>query len=175
MPSVESVYQSTTDFIHLKYILDQQVKETNAQKVVELGTNVGDSTRVFANALLGTGGKLLTIDIEPPVRNWHKEIPYPNVAFVTQDSLKVNFAEEIDLLFIDSDHHKNHVLSELRKYGIWVRVGGRILLHDITHSEYGKEITEAVNEWSKEVGIKNWQAYNVQHGLGVIEVDHPLR
>ena len=170
MPSVDTVPQTTGDFSQLKYIIEVQVREVGAKKILELGTDVGDSTRIFSNVLLETSGKLLTIDIVPPKEDWPTQHPCPNVMFVTGDSLKVDFAEEVDILFIDSNHHKEHVLEELRRYGKWVRKGGRILLHDIIHSEFGVGISEAITEWCKEVNIPTWERYEIQHGLGVIKI-----
>ena len=51
---VDAIPQTTQDFASIKYLMYQLVLEGKYQKVLEIGTNVGDSTRIFSAALQAT-------------------------------------------------------------------------------------------------------------------------
>ena len=174
MPSpVDAIPQTTPDFAAIKYLMYQLVLDGKYQRVVEIGTNVGDSTRIFSTALQATNGKLWTIDLEPPTSNWPEQWPVKNIEFIKSDSLLCPWSQEIDVLFLDGNHEAPHVKAELVKYGPWVLVGGKILAHDIHHSQFGPGITSAIHEWCHGMQLC-WTDYPHQHGLAVIEVSHPL-
>lgn len=173
-PFINSIFQFTQDFRENKELIFNAVTSLNARVVVELGTDVGDSTRILASALMRTGGHLWTIDVARP--NWEmthirrvnnslgtdttEASPMPQVmeyfkdvvTVITSDSLKVDWKSGIDLLFIDSLHEAFHVASELEKYGTLVRVGGLILLHDTHHKQFGDGIRGAIEVWAKSKG-----------------------
>ena len=173
-PFIDSIFQWTQDFRENKELLFNAVLQVNAKVVVELGTDVGDSTRIFASALARTQGHLWTIDINRP--DWEHQIirrvntalgidttepsPMPEVmrhfaqfiTVITSNSLQVNWRSWIDLLFIDSNHEATHVSSELEKYGSLVRKEGLILLHDTHHRQFGEGIRKSLEEWAKAKG-----------------------
>ena len=169
-PFIDSIYQQTTDFLEHKELIFSAVLQLNAKVVVELGTDVGDSTRILASALFRTQGHLWTIDLAPP--RWNEEVMalYKHLlTLITSDSLTYPWTNQIDLLMIDSDHSKDHVKKELDKYGVLVKRGGFIILHDTHHSAFGGGITEAINEWTQLRGLP-WKDFPEHHGLGVIYV-----
>lgn len=145
--------------------LGKAVKELQAKTVVELGTNYGFSTRELSTALRETGGKLYTIDINPPIDNWpQKWGKADNVVFIQHDSTTVDTSglkDPIDLLFIDDRHTYRHLLQVLRKYAPLVRVGGRIYIDDPTHCDgtqqtemnCGASVCWAAALWCREVKL----------------------
>ena len=177
---IDAIPQTTGDFEAFKFLLHDIVIQHRYQRVVEVGTDVGDSTRVFSSALQATAGQLITIDKVAPKNNWPETCinggPWPikNIKFITSDVKLLQWKEPIDLLFLDGDHTYEALQWELSNLGIHVREGGKVLCHDIYHSEFGEPITKAVKEWAK-LHELCWTAYPHQHGLAIIEVSHPLQ
>ena len=169
MPSLDTIPQITQDFAQLKQLLYDTVLELKAQAVLEIGTDVGDSTRIFATALRETGGHLWTVDLVAP--KWPEGwlTPYPNVTLLTCDSLLLPWEVTVDLLFLDGNHDKDHVAQELEKFGKWVRSHGQILVHDTIHNEFGEGIRSVAVEYARQHGY-GWMNHQIQHGLGVIDV-----
>mgnify|MGYP001599379898 FL=1 len=179
MPStreeIDAVPQITQVYAAQKLMMYVAVIYYQVKKAMETGTDVGDSARIFATALRKTGGQILSIDIKDVDRAWAKD--YPNVGFVKGDTAQLEFKTEIELLFLD-DHTegmdiKAHVLMELKKFGVWVKKGGVILIHDTLHDKFGVHITQAIREWTKEVGLR-WMEDTQQHGMALIEVSRDL-
>lgn len=171
---IDAIPQTTQDFEAFKFLLFELVTQGRYQRVVEVGTDVGDSTRIFSTALQATAGQLITIDAVAPKGNWHEQWAVKNVKFITSDVKLLQWKEPIDLLFLDGDHTYEAVQWELANLAIHVREGGKVLLHDIYHSEFGEPITKAIREWTK-LHELCWTAYPHQHGLAIIEVSHPLQ
>ena len=120
--------------------LGQAVRDMKAKVVMELGTNYGFSTREFSKALREVGGKLYSVDINPPIDNWPAkvQVPVDNVMFVQHDCLTIDLAtlkEPLDILFVDDRHTYRHLLQVLRRYAPLVREGGRIYVDDPTHCD----------------------------------------
>ena len=170
---ITSIPQRTQDFLAFRRLLYQVVVENNYKKGCETGTDVGDSTRIFSAALQATGGTLVTIDRELPKEKWHEQWEIKNVTYLTKMVQECFLQEEIDFLFIDDEHTYPHVLNELRQLGVWVRAGGKILLHDVYHEQFGPQVLRAIMEFTK-LHLLTWIAYPQAHGMAIIEVDHSL-
>ena len=82
------------------------------QKVLEIGTGLGVSTRAIAT----TAREVVSIDIDP----WCHEFEFPaNVRLMNEIP-----DEPFDLTFIDGNHHYQNVMEDIRK------AIGKIILHD---------------------------------------------
>ena len=171
---LEKVQQVTQDFKILKHLLMALVLDRKAQVILEVGTDVGDSTRVFSSCLQMTGGKLYTIDKEVPKQNWLESWPLKNVTFILGDSITIPWGEPLDLLWLDGDHTVDHLTKELAYFGRQVKVGGRIALHDTCHNEFGQGITGVIRAFCQEQQL-TWTEYPFQHGLAVIDVSHSVQ
>ena len=172
MVSVSLIPQTTPDYTFHKLLMFETVLVTQAKRVLETGTDVGDSARIFSTALRRTGGMLITVDKKTDLNyGWLQE--YPNVMAVKGDSLSMQWKDVLDVLFLDSDHHKDHLMNELRKFGPWVRQGGVILVHDTCHSEFGNGITQAIRGWTQEVGLR-WSEDPNPYGMAIIEMIRDL-
>ena len=114
LAAVNLVPQKTPDYTFHKLILYEAVLLTQAKRVLETGTDVGDSARIFATALRRTNGVLFTIDRKTDLDlSWMVE--YPNVMAIRGDSLQIPddspWKDGLDVLYIDSEHTKEQVLA----------------------------------------------------------------
>lgn len=148
--------------------LGAAVRALKAQRVLELGTNIGFSTRELSKALAETGGKLWSVDINPPIDNWPKNWPHQNITFVQHDALTLDLspldafgAQPLDILFIDDKHTYRHLFQELRRYQHLIKAGGKIFVDDPTHCDgiltqemnCGLPVLWATALWCREVNL----------------------
>jgi len=114
--------------------------------VLEIGTNVGGSTVMFA-AAVRDAGHVTTVDIvdvngpEGPARTVGCETPeellrrcqLENVTFVTSRSTEFmrHCNERFDLIFLDGAHEADVVYEEVPLACSLLKPGGLILLHDM--------------------------------------------
>jgi len=124
--------------------------------VVETGTYQGGSAYYLASILdLIGSGQVLTIDI-----NHHHDRPrHKRITYVTGSSVDPTILTEVRiqaarhktvLVILDSDHHCDHVLTELREYANLVTLGSYLIVEDTNinghpvRAEYGPGPREAV-------------------------------
>ena len=183
-------YVDTNQTLPLDQYLSHRVRMRSlviglhAQVVVELGTAMGRSTRIWADALEDTGGHCWTVDIAPPLDNWLATYPLAHrITTIQQDALKVTWetSQPIDVLYIDDAHTYPHVLYELRHWAPWVRAGGRILLDDIAHRQWAYtepntawQVLRSVAEFCQEVNLP-FLVHPHNQGLGEIIMTHPVQ
>jgi predicted O-methyltransferase YrrM len=120
---------------HLGFLYDT-VRSRQDPVVVEFGVRRGNSTAAFLAALEGTSGHLWSGDVampEVPVE-WFKN---PHWTFLPGNDIDLRFKmpQEIDVLFIDTNHDYRHTLAELRTYVPRLAKGGVALLHDTQWDE----------------------------------------
>src|SRR3990167_4571505 len=159
--------------------ITQSIAQLQATRVLELGTSVGVSTRLISQALQVTKGHLWSIDINPPIDNWHLAWDCSNIAFLQHDALTYPWKQEVDLLFIDDKHSYRHLLQELRKYAPWVRAGGVIYVDDTTkaddtfsHEQFcGLAVTWAIQMYCRELQLP-WHSYH-EDAQGLAEIPVP--
>ena len=107
-----------------------------AQTVVEVGTSTGYSGLWFCLALLGTGGRLVTFEIDPgraaaARRNFQRAGVEAMVTVVEGDAHEklATLKGPVDVVFIDAD--KEGYVDYLRKLVPLVRPGGLLLAHNV--------------------------------------------
>jgi cephalosporin hydroxylase len=155
--------------------LYRAVFDSNAQTVVELGVRSGNSTAALLAAVEQTGGHLWSVDIALP--NWPTEFfTSEHSTLIIGDDVAVSeqLPQHIDVLFIDTSHHYEHTLAELRIYGPSATT---ILLHDTELEDpYQRPATDprwpvkrAVEKWCAEAG-RTWTNHENCYGLGIV---HP--
>lgn len=175
---------------HLQTFVDA-VKELNATKVIELGVRYGVSTIAWLFALENRG-HLWSVDCSFPVPAPDSDVNLldpqgplgvqPAWTFVLgydtwPEVLDALPAEEVDIVFLDTNHVYEETLVELGLYYPRVRSGGRIFLHDTALETTGNATTPqppfpvrtAMAEFCEKY---NLQFDNVPHcsGLGTIFV-----
>lgn len=162
------IYLHLPRFVHL-------VRTRNAKHVIELGTRTGVSTVAWLFGLEGTGGKLISVDIDPPPPIGE----FDNWTFIQGDDTSpevIGQLDEADIVFIDTSHLYHHTRVELAIYRHLVRPGGLIVCHD-TQLERPEgaplrprfPVRTAILEFIQEEGL-SWTEHPECWGLGVIEV-----
>jgi cephalosporin hydroxylase len=117
------------------WIYQEIIHATRPAVVVETGTAFGGSAWYFASLfdLIG-GGRVITVDISP------LETPaHPRITYITGDSIAPDTVAEVReriepeesvMVVLDSKHHRDHVIEELRIYGELVRPGHYMVAED---------------------------------------------
>jgi cephalosporin hydroxylase len=144
------------------WIYQEILFETRPDLVIETGTNMGGSAHFFACVLDQLGdGRVLTID----VRDLDGRPSHPRITYLTGSSVDREIVARASeslrpgekvMAVLDSNHHKEHVLSELRAYSRIVTVGQYLIVEDTNLNgrpvlpEYGPGPHEAVQEFLAE-------------------------
>jgi predicted O-methyltransferase YrrM len=130
--------------------LRQVTEAVGAKRVVEIGTSSGYSTLWLALGVRGTGGRVITHDMDPKVlqtarENFKKAGVEELIAVVEGDAHETvkKLEGPIDLLFLDAD--KKGYLDYLEKLLPLVRPGGLILGHDMNGSMPDPRFIEAIS------------------------------
>lgn len=171
-PFVCSIVQLTPDYAPLIPNMLEMVLNTKAQVILETGTNIGDSARVWLEGLKKTGGELWTVDVAEYDNSWADGIS--NIHLLKGSSIEIPWDKQIDILYLDSDHTYGHVTKELMKFGPYVRVGGAIVLNDTMHHECGWEVTQALRHFMLATGLAHWTENVRGYGLAIVNVNKQL-
>jgi cephalosporin hydroxylase len=123
------------------WIIQEIISEVTPDYIVEAGTARGGSAVLWATILrhVNPDGKVITIDIEDSSAEAKKlDISQRMITFMLGSSTNPKIVAEIServkgkktLVILDSDHHKEHVLNEMKSYGPLVNVGGYLIVQD---------------------------------------------
>lgn len=140
--------------------------------VLELGVRGGTSTSALLAGVVERGGHLYSVDINPNC--WGSVGLHPQWTFINADSLDVvkicgaGVPDEIDMLFIDTEHTYTKTLNELFTWGKCVKEGGKIFLHDTDDAETFYGVRGAIMEYCR-YHIKLFWLYPDSNGLGEIQ------
>ena len=119
------------------WILQETIAEVKPELIIECGTFKGGSSLYFAQLfdLMGTNGRVITVDIE----KLHK-LSHPRVTYLIGDSVSPAIVEQIRerargvagpiMVILDSDHSKAHVAEELELYAGFVTPGSYVHVQD---------------------------------------------
>jgi len=137
LPEIEALNSDIKD--HLRTLFNLVV-ELNAGVVVEVGT--GLSTYALMAGANKTNGHLWSIDQFPTAQRdrypqWAEKLETdPNYTFLGGNDMDIvkTWDKPIDFFFLDSSHQYQHTLDELKEWGKWVKVGGKIAMHDTHHT-----------------------------------------
>ena len=141
------------------WVFQEILQETRPDVIVETGTFKGGSACFYASIFdLMKHGRVVTVDIED-----YKEKPrHPRITYLLGSSTSEGILQQVRgsiqpgekvMVFLDSDHHQAHVLSELRLYSPLVTPGQYLIVED-THfnghpilPKFGPGPWEAVEEF----------------------------
>lgn len=138
------------------WVYQELLFRTRPDVVVETGTYKGGSAYFMAGVLDLMGhGRVLTVDIDrDDDRPRHERIEYLTGSSVEPSVVDRVRAEAANsdtvLVILDSDHHRDHVLAELRTYSGMVTPGSYLIVEDTNinghpvRAEYGPGPREAV-------------------------------
>ncbi len=134
------------------WVIQEIISDVQPDFIIETGTARGGSALFYATVLnrVNPGGQVITIDINPRVKEGIADIPSRNlrnrVVQVFDESIEVIESNSIDpdlvdqlvertrdkrvLVILDSCHHSRHVLRELELYSGLVSTGSYIIVQD---------------------------------------------
>jgi cephalosporin hydroxylase len=145
------------------WVYQEILVETKPYLIIECGTAHGGSALFLASIcdLLGKG-RIITIDIaQKKSRPNHPRIQYLSGSSVAEKTIN-ELRQQIDsqdintMVILDSNHKKEHVLTELRLYSQFVTPGNYLIVEDTNlnghpvEPDYGPGPLEAVEEFLKE-------------------------
>jgi cephalosporin hydroxylase len=137
------------------WIFQEIIHENPPDVLIETGTADGGGAYFFASLFdLEKRGRVLTVDItDNPGTPRHHRIRYilgsstsPEVFQTFKNSIRPG---ERVMVSLDSDHHKHHVLEELRLYSSLVTVGDYLVVEDSIKNPNYPGAMEAVEEFLK--------------------------
>jgi len=149
------------------WVVQEIIHEVKPDFIIETGTYKGGGTLFLATALKNTNdsGRVITVDIERQMDAAAQlGLFQEKVEFIEGDSVSDEVIGRIAdrvkesraMVILDSDHHQQHVLKELRLYSRFVSPGSYLIVHDTSHNghplktAYGKGPMEAVDEFLAE-------------------------
>jgi cephalosporin hydroxylase len=153
-------FQTPTD----NWAMQEILAELKPDFVIETGTRNGGTALYYASilSLLGTAGRVITVDVEPRVdKAAEHNIFRERVQVITGSSTAPEVIERIAtqvkgrrvLVTLDSLHTKAHVLKELELYAPLVSEGSYLVVQDTAGDkilpERGPGPTAAVDEFLK--------------------------
>lgn len=144
------------------WIYQEIIYETQPDVIVECGTWYGGSALYLASICdLISKGRVITIDIDDTKpRPVHNRIAYLTGSSVGHEVfdrvVQLIHSGERVMVILDSDHHKDHVLNELRLYSRLVASGSYLIVEDTNLNghpvvpDFGPGPQEAVNDFLSE-------------------------
>jgi predicted O-methyltransferase YrrM len=153
---------------HLQF-LHNLVLAMDAKQVVELGVRDGSSTSAFLSALVETGGKLWSCDLNEPIGevNKFRQIMEFQWEFNQGNDLSFEILSRVgscDILFIDTGHFFDETLQEMEIYSKHLRDGGIMVLHDSWEPNYIGEFASIMVYMDRH---KECDFYNFTHNHGM--------
>lgn len=165
VPSLEDIYEARCargSDIHQHLPRLRREASIPAVRVLELGVRSGNSTSAFLAAADEWGGSVVSVDIVTPTvppefwtcGRWafHKG---------SDLDLRPTLDGPWDVLFIDTSHHYQHTLDELRAYANTVVADGCILLHD-TELRTPEDVPATDPEFPVRAAIDLWLSENTE-------------
>lgn len=144
------------------WIYQEIIFEVKPNVIIECGTASGGSALFLASICdLVDNGRVISIDIEGREgRPKHKRIKYllgssTSKEIVGKVSNLIKGGDKV-MVILDSDHHKEHVLNELRIYSKFVTKGNYLIVEDTNlnghpvNPNFGPGPMEAVEDFLKE-------------------------
>lgn len=144
------------------WVYQEILVELRPELIVECGTLYGGSALYFARFLdLLDHGRILTIDIQDfPNRPQHQRIEYLHGYTTAADTIeRVRSACQglsPVMVVLDSDHHRDHVLGEMRSYADFVTPGSYLIVEDgninghPVYRDFGPGPWEAIDQFLRE-------------------------
>jgi cephalosporin hydroxylase len=146
------------------WIHQEIIAQVKPDFIVETGTWHGGSAALWATILqqVNPDGRVITLDINDNV-SAAKELPIvkDKVEFLLGSSVDPAIVAQVTkrvqgkkvLVILDSDHHKNHVLAEMKTYAPLVSIDSYMIVQDTNANghpvleKFGPGPMEAVNEF----------------------------
>lgn len=144
-----------------------------APDIIELGTDIGESTTALLAAAYLTGGHLWSADINPDCQFAAEYVGLTRWTFLQGDSISPAVLGEMphgcNLLFVDSSHTFEQTCAEIEHYLPRVRPGGVALFHDTDKPGTADRVREALDDTLPKFRL-SWAEFPGECGLGVIKI-----
>jgi cephalosporin hydroxylase len=144
------------------WIYQEIIFEVKPDVIIECGTFRGGSALFLAHMCdLVNNGRIISIDIEyREDRPKHERITYLIGSSTSEEIVRkvkslIRDRDKV-MVILDSDHHKEHVLKELKIYSKFVTKGSYLIVEDTNINghpvvpDFGPGPLEAVEEFLKE-------------------------
>ena len=148
-------------------------------EIIELGTDIGESTVALLAAAELTGGHVWSADVNPLCQmrdTYARHDPgglYGTWTFLKGESCSPPVLAAMpawaDVLFVDSSHLYDQTCDEIEHYLPRVRPGGVALFHDTDKPGTADRVREALDDTLPGFGL-TWQQYPGDCGLGVVRI-----
>lgn len=150
------------------FVYQEIIFEVKPDVVIETGTAFGGSALFLASILdMVSKGKVLTVEInKQSFSSNRRQMPkHRRIEYFFGSSTSQNVIERISariapgdkvMVILDSDHHKEHVLAEMKIYSQFVSLGSYLIVEDTNigghpvWEGYGPGPWEAVDEFLKD-------------------------
>lgn len=136
------------------WVYQEIIYDIEPDIIIECGTYKGGTTLFLASIcdLIGKG-RIITVDIKEQITPKHSRITYligSSTSKEVEDKIKslINESDKV-MAILDSDHGKDHVLSEMEIYGNLVTRGAYLIVED-TIQMGGSQAHLAVIQFLKE-------------------------
>jgi cephalosporin hydroxylase len=142
-------------------VYEEMIYEVQPDVILDIGTYKGGSALYFATLLELIGnpsGRVISVDItRVATLPKHPRITYLLGSSTSEEIFKqirdsIKPSEKV-MVFLDSDHHKQHVLNEIRAYSQIVTKGSYLIVEDSNinghpvYAGYGPGPMEAIHEF----------------------------
>jgi cephalosporin hydroxylase len=179
-PQLDAGYRARldvwSDIVDWLPVLHDTVMTYPKAAVIELGVRTGNSTAALLAAAEWVDGHVWSVDVAAPrVPDWWQSTGRwtLQVGHDLDPAVLAAMPERCDVLFIDTSHHYDHTLAELRAYVPRVRPGGTVLMHDTelerpdgwTGISY--PVRTAIEDYCAETGL-TCEFRSGCYGLGVV-------
>lgn len=121
------------------WLYQEIIYKVRPDLIIETGTAHGGSALYLANILDLMGkGKVLTIDTKDKADGRWERPKHPRIEYLCGDSISIEVLKEAykqakgksAMVILDSDHHRDHVLSELQLYGPLISLKSYMIVED---------------------------------------------
>jgi len=139
------------------WIYQELIYHVRPDTIIETGTGAGGTALYLASICDIAGkGQIITVDIEPDSNKpYHPKIEYlfgSSIDRYILDRIRRRANGKV-MVFLDSDHNKDHVLQEMEIYGQMVTPGSYMIVEDTNINgnpvlpEWGDGPSEAIREY----------------------------
>lgn len=144
------------------WVFQEIIYEVKPEIIIECGTAKGGSALYLANLCdLTEKGLIISIDIE----NYEHKPQHKRIKYLIGSSVSKEIEEKVNqlinsndkvMVFLDSNHEKNHVLNELKIYSKFINIGSYIIVEDSNmnghpvYPNFGPGPMEAIEDFLKE-------------------------
>ena len=178
LPDYQRAAAQSTDIAHYLPILFGYAARYPGVRIVELGTDIGESTTALLAAAQVAEGHVWSVDHNPRIEFARVHDAHSGMGRWTWicDDTRAAAAKvpgRIDVLFVDASHLYDETCAEIEVYLPKVVPGGVALFHDTDKPGTDDKVREALDDTLQQWNL-TWHEIPGRCGLGVVHVDRAL-